>query len=173
MGSNEEDKPHYNYDSDGEPPVDQVGDKLTVVKKQQVVKTILEVGENNCGKPGRPYIVKVTLKAYFAKEESFQANEVTKEVTDTHVRIPADELNDVGEVFIDYPQPIQFTLGDDRLPHGLWKSIEHMRKGEKARIMCKPKWAYNYEKNRDTVIIPKGWEDKVDTLRKRRVFFEV
>jgi len=33
MGSNEEEKPHFNYDSDGEPPEDQVGDKLTIIKK--------------------------------------------------------------------------------------------------------------------------------------------
>ena len=44
MGSEEAEQPHYNYDSDGEPPTDEVGDKLTIVKKQQVVKTILEVG---------------------------------------------------------------------------------------------------------------------------------
>jgi hypothetical protein len=48
-----------------------------------------------------------------------------------------------------------------------------MRKGEKSRIMIKPKYGYNHEKNKDIVIIPKGWEDKVDQLRKRRVFFEV
>jgi hypothetical protein len=36
-------------------------------------------------------------------------------------------------------------LGDDRIPHGLWKSIENMRKGERALIMIKPKWGYNNE----------------------------
>ena len=44
MGELENEDPHYNYDSDGEPPTDQVGDRLTIIKKQQVVKTILEVG---------------------------------------------------------------------------------------------------------------------------------
>jgi len=66
MGSNEEEKPHFNYDSDGEPPTDQVGDKLTIIKKEQVVKTIMEVGQREGGKPGRPYIVKVNLIGYFA-----------------------------------------------------------------------------------------------------------
>lgn len=33
MGSQEAEKPHYNYDSDGEPPVDQPGDKLSVIKR--------------------------------------------------------------------------------------------------------------------------------------------
>jgi hypothetical protein len=66
-------------------------------------------------------------------------------------------------------------LGDDRLPYGLWKSIEHMRIGETSRIMIKPKWGYNYEKTRDTIFFPRGWdeEEKREILRKRRVFFEV
>ena len=33
MGSNEAETPHYNFDSDGEPPTDQVGDKLSIVKR--------------------------------------------------------------------------------------------------------------------------------------------
>lgn len=67
MGSNEDEQPHYNYDSDGEPPTDQVGDKLTIIKRQQVTKTILEVGQNHVGKPGKPYIVTVSLLGYFAE----------------------------------------------------------------------------------------------------------
>ena len=34
MGEEENEEPHYNYDSDGEPPTDQVGDRLTIIKKQ-------------------------------------------------------------------------------------------------------------------------------------------
>ena len=69
MGELENEDPHYNYDSDGEPPTDQVGDRLTIIKKQQVVKTILEVGQSGVGKPGRPYIVKVNLMGYFAPQD--------------------------------------------------------------------------------------------------------
>ena len=43
MESNEKDPVHYEIDSDNEPPHDEVGDLLTVVKKGQVTKTILEV----------------------------------------------------------------------------------------------------------------------------------
>jgi len=85
-----------------------------------------------------------------------------------------------GEVFVDHwdannGQPISLTLGDDRLPYGLWKSIEHMRKGEKARIMVKPKWGYNSDENRDIVFFPRGWTEgeKKKMLMSRRVFFEV
>ena len=66
MGSNEEEKPHYNYDSDGEPPTDNVGDKLSVVKRQQVTKTIIIPGTSVTGKPGKPYIVSISLLGYFA-----------------------------------------------------------------------------------------------------------
>lgn len=69
MGSEEVEEPHYNIESDGEPPQDEVGDTLTVIHKRQVVKSILEVGEN-LGKPGRPFIVTVQMKGYFAKPES-------------------------------------------------------------------------------------------------------
>ena len=44
MASDEKDEVHYEIESDNEPPHDEVGDVLTVVKKGQVTKTILEVG---------------------------------------------------------------------------------------------------------------------------------
>lgn len=35
-----------------------------------------------------------------------------------------------------------------------------MRKGEKARVMIKPAWGYNCEKNSDTVFFPRGWDSE-------------
>jgi hypothetical protein len=133
---------------------------LTIVKKAQVIKTILEVGESGLGKPGKPYIVKVNLLGYFAPKEEGQAPEEfkTKKVEDTHIRHPAEKIKGKGEVFVDHTEtPIQLTLGDDRLPYGLWKAIEHMRKGEKSLIMVKPKWGYNYPETKDVVFFPRGW----------------
>ena len=69
MGSQDVEEPHYNFDSDGEPPTDEVGDKLTIVHKRQVVKEIIEIGEN-LGKPGRPFIVTVQMMGYFAEPET-------------------------------------------------------------------------------------------------------
>lgn len=43
MGSEEKDEVHYEIESDNEPPRDEVGDVITVVKKGQVTKEILEV----------------------------------------------------------------------------------------------------------------------------------
>jgi hypothetical protein len=34
-----------------------------------------------------------------------------------------------------------------------------MRKGELSQIMIKPKWGYNCEKNKDTLIFPNGWNE--------------
>ena len=97
-------------------------------------------------------------------------------MNEVHQRLAADDISGRGEVFVDHEaSPINLTLGDDRLPHGLWKAIEHMRIGEKARIMIKPKWGYNCLLNRDKVFFPRGWdtEDRKQILKKRRVFFEV
>ena len=44
VGSKEDDEPHYNYESDGEPPTDQAGDFLQIVKKLQVTKRIIMAG---------------------------------------------------------------------------------------------------------------------------------
>jgi len=34
MDSQEKEEPHYNIDSDGEPPKDEAGDKLTIIQKR-------------------------------------------------------------------------------------------------------------------------------------------
>lgn len=110
-----------------------------------MVKTILKTGCKNSGKPGRPFIVIVHLQGYFAPESA--PIKVKKEEGSKHIRRSAAEVKGKGEVFVDHSEqvgpPIRLTLGDDRLPLGLWKSIEHMRKGEKARIMVKPKYGYD------------------------------
>ena len=80
---------------------------------------------------------------------------MTKHVDATHIRYKADDIKERGEIFMDHydldiannpdvdrSKKLSLTLGDERIPHGLWKSIEHMRKGERARIMIKPRWAY-------------------------------
>lgn len=46
------------------------------------------------------------------------------------------------QVFDKSDGPIKMTLGDDAWPYGVWKSIEHMRKGEKSLISIKPKFAF-------------------------------
>ena len=71
MGSNEVEEPHYNFDSDGEPPHDEVGDQLTIIKKRQVVKEILQVGESGTGKPGKPYVVTISVEGFFAKPRQY------------------------------------------------------------------------------------------------------
>ena len=69
------------------------------------------------GKPGRPYEVTVSIKGFFAEKD---------------------------DAFIDLEET-KITLGDESVPYGLWKSIEHMRKFEKSLVMIKPKWGYARE----------------------------
>jgi hypothetical protein len=53
--------------------------------------------------------------------------------------------------------------------------MEHMRKGEKALIMVKPRWGYAMEQYKDDVLFPTGWDEgeKKETLLTRRAFYEV
>ena len=53
------------------------------------------------------------------------------------------------EEFVREDEPVQLILGDPTIPHGLWKAIEHMRRGEKSLIMIKPVWGYAKPENMD------------------------
>ena len=318
MGSQEIEEPHYNIDSDGEPPQDEVGDKLTVIHKRQVVKEILETGEN-LGKPGRPFIVTIQLKGYFAKpetrderkvkmqaikeknraavriikkdkkkkppkkkfaedddgeasqssgeEESDEAEdrsegegasdkddvqpgaaaedaeEVKKAADDgeekkeeeetkdeeeskedkpkkkqtifdediggieinvigedgevkqgktfeqnrhmargtrrpgirTDRKIYGDDQIEPGDVFLDKQEPFQMALGDPKVPYGLWRAIEHMRQGEKARVMVKAAYGYAHTDTAGVVEYPEGWteDERKKQLQTRRTFYEI
>jgi len=44
VDSKEKDDPHYNFESDGEPPTDLEGDFLQIIKKRQVTKRIISPG---------------------------------------------------------------------------------------------------------------------------------
>jgi FK506-binding protein 4/5 len=66
---------------------------------------------------------------------------------------------------------VTLTLGDEAVPYGLWKAIEHMRKGERALIMIKPKYAFGRPEGQELLRWPPGWEKEV--LRKRRVYYIV
>lgn len=67
------------------------------------------------------------------------------------------------------------TLGDPKVPHGLWRAIEHMRKGEKARVMVKAAQGYDHTDTAGSVEYPEGWGEgeKRKMLQTRRVFYEI
>ena len=86
-----------------------------------------------------------------------------------------DNKVEKGEVFWSQTEPFEMVLGDEKVPHGLWKAIEHMHKGEKARVMVKPAYGYGYPQTARTVKFPDGWtdDDKKRQLKMRRTFFDV
>ena len=47
-------------------------------------------------------------------------------------------------MFLDKQEPFELTLGDPKIPHGLWRAIEHMRKGELSRVMVKAAFGYGH-----------------------------
>lgn len=50
-----------------------------------------------------------------------------------------------------------------------------MRKGERARVMVKPKHGYGKAELQDRLFFPRGWEsgDNREKLKTRRVFFDI
>ena len=46
-------------------------------------------------------------------------------------------------------EKISLELGDPKVPFGLWKAIQEMRRGETSLIMIKPKFGYNHETYKD------------------------
>ena len=62
----------------------------------------------------------------------------------TDRKVYGDDQIEKGEVFMDKQEPFELTLGDPKIPHGLWRAIEHMRKGELARVMVKAAYGYGH-----------------------------
>ncbi len=71
--------------------------------------------EKQYKKPGRPDIVTVIYEGFY--------NKLKRKVFDSS-----------------HGQPVQITLGDPGLLEGLWRGMEHLKVGEKARIRIKPNY---------------------------------
>ena len=69
----------------------------------------------------------------------------------------AEDDIEKGEVFLPQTEPFQMTLGDPEVPYGLWRGIEQMRKGEKAKIMVKPRYGYAMPDYSRSIKFPEGW----------------
>lgn len=75
----------------------------------------------------------------------------------TNRKVYEDDQIEKGEIFLDKQEPFELTLGDPKVPIGLWRAIEHMRKGEKARIMIKAAYGYAHRETAGAVEYPEGW----------------
>ena len=108
----------------------------------------MKVGEG-LEKPGKPYIV--TVHAYGYTSSNF--------------------------VFLPLIKNITMTLGDLRLPTGLWKSIEHMKKNECGKIWIKPgEYGFARTKNSDVIQWPelvKDNEELKNKLKTEDIFYEI
>lgn len=138
------------------------------------------------GKPGKPFTVFVTLKGYFASHdpEASEARETPQQEEPSkdqpRKKRPGKRHNvsewtgdqvQEGEVFWDTKgKQISFELGDPKIPYGLWKAIQEMRKGERSLIMVKPAYGYDFEDTKELVHFPEGFEKQ---CKVRRAFFDV
>ena len=54
---------------------------------------------------------------------------------------------------------VKLSLGDIAWPEGLWKGIERMRKGERAKLRIKKKkYAFGRKEQRDKLRLPQGFD---------------
>lgn len=73
-------------------------------------------------------------------------------------------------------QPVQLSLGDISWPEGLWKGIQEMRKGEKAKIKIKKKYGFGRKENVDKLKVPPGYEEEGENrtrLMTKGIIYEV
>ena len=78
---------------------------------------------------------------------------------DTDRKVYGDDQTEKAKVFIDKQEPFQMTLGDPKVPYGLWRALEHMRKGERARIMVKAAYGFGHIETAGSVEFPEGWTE--------------
>jgi uncharacterized protein YcfL len=90
-------------------PEQKIGDTEDITYDKIVEKEILEVGEG-VKRPKRNAVATIDYKLYFFDHT------------------PIEEVTS-----------LKLSLGDICFPEGLWKGIEHMRKGERAKIRIKKK----------------------------------
>lgn len=111
-------------------------------------KEILKVGEG-LQKPGKPYIVTCHAKGYTAN----------------------------GFEFLPIIYNTNLTLGDLRLPTGLWKAMEHMKKGECSKIWIKPgDYGFGRAKNSEVLQWPelvKDNEELKNQIKNEEIYYEI
>ena len=136
-------------DSDAmlDPPIQNVGDVQEITYDSKVKKEILEVGDG-VKKPKMNYLVNIIYTAYFFDHTVFDSSD--------------------GKLF-------QISLGDISWPEGLWKAIQEMRQGEKAKIKIKRKYGFGRKENVDKLSFPKGYEEgeNKERLLKKGIIYEV
>ena len=102
-------------------PVQNVGDVQDVTFDKKVKKEILEVG-TGVKKPQMNYLVSIIYTAYFFDHTVFDSSN---------------------------GQTVQISLGDISWPEGLWKGLQEMRQGEKAKIKIKKKYGFGRKEKVD------------------------
>jgi FKBP-type peptidyl-prolyl cis-trans isomerase 2 len=53
---------------------------------------------------------------------------------------------------------VDVVMGEIAWPEGLWKGLEKMRKGEKAKVKIQKKYSFGRKELREKLIWPKGFE---------------
>lgn len=140
----------FNSDElDSAATIDKVGDVADCYHGSgKVTKEILQVGTSK-DKPILGSLCRIKYIAYFYDKELF------------------DQTQD-GETH-------DFYLGDVRYIEGLWRGLQEMREGEKAKIKMKKKYAFGRPGEIDKIKFPPGYETGEGRVKitSKSVIFEV
>ena len=135
--------------------VDVLNEKTECYHEQgKVTKEILELGEGK-RKPMMGWLCKVKYIAYFYDKVIFDTS-------------PQD-----GHATVD------ICLGDISWPEGMWRGIQNMRKGEKAKVRIQKKFAYGRPGEVDKLRFPRGYsleekdQERRTKLTSKAVIYEL
>lgn len=130
--------------------IDKVGDVLDCYQQShgKVTKEIVEVGTGK-EKPVLGSLCRIKYIAYFYDKEMF-------------------DLTPEG-------QTIDLYLGDIQSIEGLWRGIQEMREGEKAKLRIKSKYAFGRPGEVDQLKFPAAYAtgDRREKLVSKAVIYEV
>ncbi|CDW79222.1 peptidyl-prolyl cis-trans isomerase fkbp62-like [Stylonychia lemnae] len=137
-------------DSDSmlDPPEQKVGEIQNIGWDNKIKKEIVDVG-TGVKKPKLNYLCRISYDAYFYDHTVFDSSN---------------------------GQLIQIGLGDISWPEGLWKGIQEMRQGEKAKIKIKKKYGFGRKENVDKLKFPVGYQEqgeKRERLMTKGIIYEV
>lgn len=141
-----EEKIPMDLDTDDVEPIEEnVGDTVSINYDQKMLKTLLEKGEG-FRKPSTNFICTVDYIATFFDHKEFDRAENAK-----------------------------WIVGDPSLPEGLSSAIQHMRKGEKAKLKFKKRLAFGPKQGGEGLKFPPGYEEgeNKEFIQNHGVIYEV
>merc|ERR1712060_450467 len=122
---------------------DVIGEKVDVSHEPgKVTKEIITIGDTKA-KPNFGWLCKIKYVAYFYDKTIFDTSPENGEGT------------------------VELFIGDISWPEGLWKGMQHMRKGERAKIRIAKKHGFGRTGEIEVLRFPKGFSTSEEDAERR------